>query len=161
MVENFIIPDDVIIPNTDKDPAEEHKLQLQKEKRELDDLCDGVQKILENPKVIEACKDWALFIKENQKGIDNLYLGYALDTHNKKLFGFFKSLDKNKDSEQKQDIISKKSVFPEMDIKIRIKDQLEIPTYKILYDLVLRAITKKYAKKTTDETEKNLNETFK
>ena len=57
MVENFIIPDDVIIPNTDKDPAEEHKLQLQKEKRELDDLCDGVQKILENPKVIEACKD--------------------------------------------------------------------------------------------------------
>jgi len=82
-----------------------------------------------------------LLIKERQVGA-NLYLGYTANVHNNKIFCFFSSLEKEKDSDKNScTIVSRRS---ELDIKGRLQEPYDIQTPEELYQLVLAALSKKY-----------------
>jgi len=109
-----------------------------------DTLSYGVYYVLNNSQIAEICKEWPLFIKEDQNQ-NHLYLGYAKNAVNREALCFFNCPEEKKDSnEMKFCTISKGNLAFVDQI---IKKRFGITAYEDLYQMVNSAIALK--KKTT------------
>ena len=157
MVANFTIPEDLAnkIQPQDIDPIEEQKKIQAREVQDIKDLRSVIHQITNNKSVIEACKDWALFIKQ-RNSTHNLYLGYATDVSKYTSLCFFLSDEEEKDSKNYKAHIIDLYYTNNVSIKQYIQWS-DIHTAEELNTLVLAALSNKYTTAANKELLENLD----